>query len=139
MTEATVSPLVRKFKVGSVVLDDPAPDEAPSDAVQYLAAAYPVIEQCSMDDGAIDGDTLVYTLTKPAATTKGAQSAPAGAGDEDAAQALRSALVEWADRATPPEVEARELAWRRAESVLRDILRRPASVRDLDADLIPMA
>jgi PRTRC genetic system protein C len=65
------TPLERKFKFGQLLLDDPDPESSPEDAVRVYEATYPVIANCTLSGPEEEGGHLVYTLVKPAATTKG--------------------------------------------------------------------
>lgn len=63
----------RVFKVGSVVLDDPAPGSALEEAVRMLSRNYPQFRSYKLyeEDGVPDGDQLVYTLKTPPAKDNG--------------------------------------------------------------------
>jgi PRTRC genetic system protein C len=63
--------LTRKFKIGPVLLDDPAPSLPPEDALRLYASSYPFVTSASLGDPVVEGGSLVYTVSKQAATTKG--------------------------------------------------------------------
>lgn len=71
MTPPAVSLLKRQFKVGTLLLDDPAPDASPEEAIQYYAAAYPFLTAATLDEGVVQGDAMIYTAQRPPAHTKG--------------------------------------------------------------------
>ncbi len=72
MTSTIITPK-RQFKMGSILLDDPAPDERPEDALQYYAVNYPHLAQAKLADPSpsADGQTLVFEVIKPTVNTKG--------------------------------------------------------------------
>ena len=72
MTNAQL--LVRRFKIGATLLDDPDPDLSPQQVLDLYAANYPFLAGCTVDEGAPDGDVLVYRPRKPEVTTKGGVS-----------------------------------------------------------------
>lgn len=63
--------LTRKFKIGAVLLVDPAPALPPEDALRLYAASYPFVTSATLSDPVVEGDALVYAVNKQAATTKG--------------------------------------------------------------------
>lgn len=63
--------LDRKFKLGSVLLDDPAPDMGADEAVRLYENSYPVVAQATLGEPYVEGTNLVYEVIKPAAKTKG--------------------------------------------------------------------
>ena len=63
--------LTRKFRIGSVLLDDPAPNLPPEDALRLYAASYPFVTSATLGDPGAEGGHLVYPVNKQAATTKG--------------------------------------------------------------------
>jgi len=63
--------LTRKFKIGAVLLDDPAPTLSPEDALRLYSSSYPFVASATLSDPVVEGDALVYAVNKQAATTKG--------------------------------------------------------------------
>jgi len=61
----------RVFKIGSLELDDPAPDLSPEEAVRLYQANYPVIASGELEGPEMVGDSAVYTVTPPPVKTKG--------------------------------------------------------------------
>ena len=71
MSTAEIQRLVRRFKIGAVTLDDPAPELAPEKAVQLFAVAYPFVTGATLSEPTVDGNALVYSLEKRPVQTKG--------------------------------------------------------------------
>ncbi|THD10112.1 PRTRC system protein C [Metallibacterium scheffleri] len=63
----------RVFRHNSTTFQDPAPDLPPEQAVRLFERARPDIAHCTLEGPVAEGDTLVFTLVKPPAQTKGAQ------------------------------------------------------------------
>jgi len=61
----------RTFKIGSVLLPDPAPDLSPEEAVKLYALNYPVVANGDLEGPEMVGDTAEYTVTPPPVKTKG--------------------------------------------------------------------
>ncbi len=76
MTLLSVTALVRKFKFGATVLDDPAPHLPPMQALQLYLPNYPFLATATLSDPVVDGDCLVYTARKPEVHTKGSWGTP---------------------------------------------------------------
>ena len=72
----TSTALTRKFRIGAALLDDPAPDLSPAEAVRLYEATYPHIAHCSVEEGGVEGDALIYNVVKPPAQTKGCDDLP---------------------------------------------------------------
>lgn len=67
----TAIQLSRKFRIGAVLLNDPAPDKSPEEAVREYVATYPHIANCRVEEAGVEGDALVFNVVKPPAQTKG--------------------------------------------------------------------
>lgn len=61
----------RVFRFGATQLDDPNPTLSPAEALRLFTASYPFLAHATIDEGTLDGDTLVFTIHKPAVQTKG--------------------------------------------------------------------
>jgi PRTRC genetic system protein C len=127
---ALIVTLTRKFKVGSTLLDDIESDPplAPIDVLRAYAPTFPFLAQCTVDEGTVQGDSLVYEAFKAPVATKGASSAMTR---DDAAKALRA----WAESPTfavSAAVNDEELAdrHRRFADALREIVRSPSEPVD---------
>lgn len=95
--------LTRRFKVGATLLDDPDPTLMPAEALSLYEGSYPYLKGCTLSEGEISGDQIVYTARKPAVTTKGRRSVAATTARPKSAALTR--LAEWADR-TPATEDA---------------------------------
>lgn len=67
----TITTLARKFRIGAVLLDDPAPNLSPEDALKLYQGSYPFVASATLEAPVPEGDALVYAVRKQAATTKG--------------------------------------------------------------------
>lgn len=69
----SVSQLQRNFKIGSAVLQDPAPGQPLAVVQQILSATYPQIRWTHLfeTDGVLVNDTLVYEFLIPPVKTNG--------------------------------------------------------------------
>lgn len=130
----TSTPLSRKFRIGAALLDDPAPDLTPEEAVRLYEATYPHIAHCSVEEGGVEGDVLIYNVVKPPAQTKGsgrqARSLPPA--DE---QATLAKLDAWAsgEASDQPALKMHT----RVGHFLFECLRRPSDI--LDPMIVPYA
>lgn len=119
--------LTRRFKFGATILNDPDPTLSPEAVIALFAPNYPFLLNASLGIPVVEGDTLVYTIEKPTATTKGAS--------DPITQALQS-LDGWEAK---PEQSNRSLA--SVDTVfnyLKQVQHAPANpIRD--AMLIPLA
>jgi PRTRC genetic system protein C len=125
---STTTHLTRRFKIGATLLNDPAPDLSPEDAVRLYVPNYPFIATAKLGEPVIEGDQLVYPVEKPTIQTKGAG---------DAVQAALDALEGWKN--TPQSAPAVVEAWGTAlfEIVKGTARRDPDPITD--ALLIPLA
>ena len=73
MTHSQLAPLKRVFKLGSLKLDDPAPNGDFDNSVRLLAKNYPQFRMSKLyeEDGMPCGDELVYELKLPPAKDNG--------------------------------------------------------------------
>lgn len=67
----SVQTLTRKFRINTVVLDDPAPALPPEEALRLYAASYPFVASATLGEPVVEAGNLVYPVNKQAATTKG--------------------------------------------------------------------
>lgn len=135
--------LYRRFKLGSTLIDDPAPDEPVEQSARYLEKAYPVIARCMVsEEPTVEGEYLVYELIKPAATTKGQGGGEAAMpfGTSGDAQLDRE-LAEWAAPADVDPGGACPItqAWSRAAPLLLDLARQASDPSRMPAAAIPLA
>lgn len=70
MAAITVTPILRKFKLGMQLLDDPTPGADVDTAIRVLSVTYPEINNASMSQPEIEDGHQVYSFTK-AIGTKG--------------------------------------------------------------------
>lgn len=63
--------LTRVFKMGSVVLQDLAPDLAPDESLKLYANAYPHLASATLSPPVSEGEQLVYEVQKPPVKVKG--------------------------------------------------------------------
>lgn len=122
----SVKTLVRRFKMGATVLDDPDPSASPEQVVEMFTHAYPHLRNATISEPEVDGDTLVYTLAKAAVQTKGA----------DRLEGVLQELDQWVgDPATPDAGMPQR--WEGVLGIAQGALKRPHV--ELDALLIPLA
>lgn len=123
----TAQVLTRLFKFAATVLNDPDPSLTPEQVLALYTPNYPFLRGATLATPVVEGNTLVYNIEKPVATTKGAS--------DPISQAMQS-LDAWEAR---PEQSNRSLA--SAEKLLKflkTVDRAPANpIRD--ALLIPLA
>lgn len=91
-TTTKVVQLTRKFKIGATLLDDPAPDLPPKDAVMLYASNFPFIATSTVSDPVLDGETLVFTVRKPEVQVKGLGAKPSRSGKRNAVQSRAASL-----------------------------------------------
>lgn len=72
MTAATVVTLIRKFKLGATVLDDPAPHLSPEEALKLFIPNYPFLASARLGEPVQRGEIFEYPVEKPQVQTKGA-------------------------------------------------------------------
>jgi PRTRC genetic system protein C len=123
---------IRVFRINGTTLPDVDPRLPPEAVLATYEANYPMLRGATLDEPRMENGTLVYTVLKPPAQTKGRgkparDPAPASASDLDAALA---ALDAWAATDTP-RVPAR---WAAVYQHLQQA--KPAR---LDPFLIPLA
>ncbi|MBF6649166.1 PRTRC system protein C [Methylobacter sp. BlB1] len=70
-TQTNVIRPVRVFKMGSVRLNDPAPDMSPLEAVRLYASNYPHLANAELDEPQLVGEELHYAIRLEAVKTKG--------------------------------------------------------------------
>ncbi|WP_082885348.1 MULTISPECIES: PRTRC system protein C [Methylomonas] len=63
--------LTRVFKMGSVRLEDPAPNLPAEEAIAFYAAAYPHLQQATLSEPEVVGEELHYAVHTQAVKTKG--------------------------------------------------------------------
>ena len=63
--------LRREFKMGATMLDDPAPGESPTRAIEVLAEVYPHLSNAVARDVGVQGDAYVYEIVQDTVKTKG--------------------------------------------------------------------
>lgn len=71
MTDIDVQPLVRRFKIGSLELPDPAPGLPPGEAVKAFAVTYPHCANALLGEPEIRDGAWVYPVEKPPVKTNG--------------------------------------------------------------------
>lgn len=69
----TVSALRRTFKIGSAIVDDPAPSLSLEQVQQLLSTTYPAVRWTTVydTDGCLVGDTLQYEFVLPPVKVNG--------------------------------------------------------------------
>lgn len=140
MTAPSVTSLVRRFKIGATLLNDPAPELPPEEAIRLYIPNYPFLATATLGEPELHGDCLIYPAQKPEIQTKGASGRPQGTAAGCSPEKLQQALDElsaWCQTSTS-SVKATK-AWGDA---LYQITRKAASrertpVRD--ALMIPLA
>lgn len=63
--------LERVFRMGSIELADPAPDEPPTAALKLYELNYPHLATATLAEPVVEGDRLVFEIQKPVVQTKG--------------------------------------------------------------------
>lgn len=71
MDNVEVIELNRVFRMGTIDLDDPAPEKPPQEALALYAGSYPMLANASLEDPVVEGGKQVYVVIKPSAKTKG--------------------------------------------------------------------
>lgn len=123
----SIQTLTRRFKFGVTVLNDPDPSLSPEQVIALYSTNYPFMRNASLSAPVVEGDTLVYVVEKPAATTKGAA--------DPITQALAS-LDAW--EAKPEQADRSIASTGKLLEFLRTVDKAPANpIRD--AMLIPLA
>lgn len=117
---------VRKFRVGATLLPDPAPELAPEEAIKLYHGTYPHLAFCTLEEGGVEGDALIYVAQKPVAQTKGARRKAS----------IESTLDAWVDASKEIPLHVLAVGGSVAEFA-RDRLERPSS--PIDAFDIPLA
>lgn len=69
--DIVLQPLVRRFKIGSLELPDPAPDLPPEAAVALFATAYPHCASALLGPPEERDGAWVYPVEKPPVKTNG--------------------------------------------------------------------
>lgn len=64
--------LIRQFKFGATVLNDPDPTLTPQEAIQLYEVNYPFLRGATINQPTVENGVLIYSIEKPVATTKGA-------------------------------------------------------------------
>jgi len=64
----TIKPILRKFKLGMQLLDDPAPGQPIDTAIQILSIAHPEISTASMNEPLIKDGAQVYNFERSIGT-----------------------------------------------------------------------
>jgi PRTRC genetic system protein C len=64
----TVKPILRKFKVGMQLLDDPTPGSDVETAIRILSIAHPEITTATMSEPEIENGHQVYSFEKSIGT-----------------------------------------------------------------------
>ena len=67
----TAQTMTRAFRLGATTLPDPDPMMPPEDVVKLLQRNNPAMPPCHLGDSSLEGNTMVYTLDKAPAKTKG--------------------------------------------------------------------
>lgn len=123
----TITPLIRRFKFGATLLDDPAPNLPPEEALKLYALNYPVLASARLGEPEVTADVIQYPVLKPEVQVKGSGA------DLDAAEA---ALRAWAQASAP--APATSALWLKVGALVGGVLKRdPAPLAD--AFLIPLA
>lgn len=126
---ALITHPVRKFRIGATLLPDPAPDATPEDAVKMYAGTYPHIAFCTLTEVGLEGDALIFEVTKPPAQTKGADGlARAGS--------LEALLDAWTDDVGVAQPDFGQAANKIAAFAAQRLTRPSAPI---DSWLIPLA
>lgn len=68
----SIENLIRQFKFGATVLNDPDPSLTPEEVIKLYEISYPFLRNATINAPSVEGGVLVYTIDKPVATTKGA-------------------------------------------------------------------
>jgi PRTRC genetic system protein C len=125
----TITKLVRRFKLGATVLDDPAPDLPAEDALKLFVPNFPYLATATLGEPCVEGDVLVYPVRKPEVQVKGSRW-------KSPADAAVAAVETWAIQpAASPEATVR---WSAVFNHIETVLdRTPSPLRD--AFLIPLA
>lgn len=121
---ATIQTLTRVFRIGATTLADVDPSLSPEEVIRLYERSYPMLRHATLSGPTIEGTTAVYTVEKPPAQTKGANT------DTDIEAAL--AALEAVAVAPEPAADAR---WQAIHARLLSASA-PAAV---DPFLIPMA
>lgn len=66
-----VQELTRRFKMGSAMLNDPAPHLPVDEAIKLYATQFPLINNCTLVERGQEGDYFIYEIEKPPVKTKG--------------------------------------------------------------------
>ena len=64
----TVQPILRKFKLGMQLLDDPCPGADVETAIRVLSVAHPSITTATMNEPEIENGQQVYTFARSIGT-----------------------------------------------------------------------
>lgn len=123
----TTTPLIRRFKFGATLLDDPAPNLSPEEALRLYIPNYPALASARLGDPEVTSELIVFPVVKPEVQVKGTTT------DLDAAEA---ALRGWAQAPAPSPATAP--LWLKVGAIVGGVLKRdPAPIAD--AFLIPLA
>lgn len=68
MENLTITPILRKFKVGMQLLDDPCPGADVQTVIRVLAVAHPEVTTAAMSGPVIEGEAEVYSFTRSIGT-----------------------------------------------------------------------
>lgn len=68
MASLTVTPILRKFKIGMQLLDDPCPGQSVDTAIRILSVAHPEINNATMGQPEIENGNQVYSFAKSIGT-----------------------------------------------------------------------
>lgn len=66
-----IGQLSRRFKMGSVLLQDPDPKWTPDQVREAYADSYPSLAACSVGEPEIEGQYVTHEFLPPTAKTKG--------------------------------------------------------------------
>lgn len=127
-----ITTLIRRFKLGATILNDPAPDLPPEEALRLFIPNYPFLASARLGEPTVEGDVLLFPVEKPEVQTKGA-SEKATKRDIDA---VMKALETWEHQPAPTVATSR--AWAEAGRFANVVLSRDPTPLD-DALAIPLA
>lgn len=63
--------LIREFKIGALLVQDPSPNTSPEKAIEKLSELYPHIKNGVVANERVEGGKIIYEVSIPPVKTNG--------------------------------------------------------------------
>lgn len=125
-TQEGATTLIRQFKMGATILNDPDPLAPVEKVIEMYLPAYPHLRNATIGEPTQEGNVLIFPLTKPAVQTKGREI-------ED----VLSELDEWSNAPGSPDATVQGRWGPIYRYIASDVIPRPGALND--PFLLPLA